>query len=118
MTDIFYLFLLLRRYKILNGYQFFYNYLCIFQLILRGYICPFFRQNGGEGFYEGKENLIPQLFNNLLWIVSAGLLLSREALQELGIEEFRIEDHREGRILRPIGGIDFDVINGEICGEN
>jgi hypothetical protein len=25
--------------------------------------CPFFRQNGGESFIQGKENLIPQAFN-------------------------------------------------------
>jgi len=33
-------------------------------IYLRTKICPFFRQNGGEGVLEGKENLIPQVFNS------------------------------------------------------
>jgi hypothetical protein len=31
-------------------------------------MCLFFRHNGAEGFYEGKENLIPQVLNSFLWI--------------------------------------------------
>jgi hypothetical protein len=32
-------------------------------IYLKSYTCPFFRQNGGEGFYEEEDNLIPQLIN-------------------------------------------------------
>jgi hypothetical protein len=31
-------------------------------------MCLFFRQNGGDGFLQEKERLIPQQFNIFLWI--------------------------------------------------
>jgi len=32
------------------------------------YHCQSFRQNGENGFHQGGENLIPQLFNISMWI--------------------------------------------------
>jgi hypothetical protein len=31
-------------------------------------MCLFFRQNGGEGFPQEQENLIPQVSKHHLWI--------------------------------------------------
>jgi len=38
-------------------------------------MCPFFRQNGGEGFYQEKENLIPQVFNIFCGLVDNNLTI-------------------------------------------
>jgi hypothetical protein len=31
-------------------------------------VCPFFKQNGGDGFQQGEDNPIPQGFNIPMWI--------------------------------------------------
>jgi len=40
-----------------------------FQICSGAYVNPFLRQTGGDGFYQGGENRIPQLFNVSLWIM-------------------------------------------------
>jgi hypothetical protein len=32
-------------------------------------VCLFFRQNGGDGVYQEKENLIPQAFNSFCRLI-------------------------------------------------
>jgi hypothetical protein len=31
-----------------------------FQVHLKAYVCPLFKQNGGDGLFKGEDNLIPQ----------------------------------------------------------
>ena len=49
-------------------------------------MCPFFRQNGGDGVYQEKENLIPQAFNSFCGL-SYNNLLKRNS--ELHLVKFK-----------------------------
>jgi len=42
--------------------------ICILQIHSETYECLFFRQNGGDGFHQARDNLIPQPFHIRLWI--------------------------------------------------